>query len=82
MGFDRSAEISNGQSRSNGFILDPRGGGASFSFLEGSYGSDKEWGTILAGFTDLEDDVLCLASLTGSAEIVEWAESDNMMKQA
>ena len=80
VGFDRSAEISNGQSRSNGFILDPRGGGASFSFLEGSYGSDKEWGTILAGFTDLEDDVLYLASLTGSAEIVEWAESDNMME--
>ena len=80
VGFDQTAETANNQLRSNGFILDPRGGGASFSFLEGSYGTGREWGRILAGFNDLTDDKLYLASYTSSTEIVEWAESDKLME--
>ena len=80
VGFDQTAESSNGQTRSNGFVLDPRGGGASFSFREGSYGSGRDWGRIIAGFNDLKDDKLYLASVTSSTEIVEWAESSDMLE--
>lgn len=80
IGFDKTAETVNGQSRSTGFVIDPRGGGASYSWLEGSYTSGREWGQIIAGFTDLKDDALYLASHASSTDIVEWSETSKLME--